>query len=763
MTNQIANLATRLAAVERRLASTARTAQLAYSSIEDGAINVFDEDGSLRAVIGQQSDGTTGVNVVNGPPPPTPGQPTVVPALGAVAATWDGTFAEAMVAPLDFARVEVHAAGVDGFTPSTATLRGTLESPQGGTLTIPTSQPLYVRAVVRNTSGVPSAPSAQVGPVSPAPVVAEKVVDGAVDEAALAEGAVTARHIATGSLSASLLAVGTSGNLVGDASYETGVIAAALTGQDPAVYGIENGGNNSAECLRITSGAGTYRWLQHAPSPVLAGERYWLAADYKTTEDFAGASVKLFLGFFDQAGTRLGSDGVIISAPVTDGTWRRISAIVTIPANTTQGNVRVGVDGTGSQTTTGSAFFDNLECRSVLSTPGSGARAEISPQGLRLYDELGGEAVSLTTGTPNYLTLTNDGTAVATIDQDGNTGVADLAVAGTLTIGGDPIETYLAGLARGLVAVDYQALSVTAGNTDYGYVELAFDADTSRMYRVVLDCYAAPSAAGGELVVALRDGGSKTPSVSSPQIQSVTFPMPTTGYRRVHLETIRSGASFGTGLHRLLITFRCQSGPSGQTVRLFGGGGYLGVMYIEDVGPYIPETGVYNVGGGTTTPPKKTYTKTYTASWSGSYSKRAGYNGYYGNQCMQGYFDSTNGMQASLVGFPAALGTDLAGAVIEKAEVYLYFDHFYYNSGGKVTIKAHKLTSRPATFSSDSESQTVSWGKNVGKWVDVTQVFDSVNWRGIALDPNNSDKTYYGRAQGVGQAHPPQLRVVYTK
>ncbi|GAA3304826.1 hypothetical protein GCM10020295_56970 [Streptomyces cinereospinus] len=72
-------------------------------------------------------------------------------------------------------------------------------------------------------------------------------------------------------------------------------------------------------------------------------------------------------------------------------------------------------------------------------------------------------------------------------------------------------------------------------------------------------------------------------------------------------------------------------------------------------------------------------------------------------------------MQASLIGFPASLGTDLSGATIQKAEVYLYFDHWYYNGGGKAVIKAHKFTSRPSTFSSDSESQTISWGKNVGK------------------------------------------------
>ncbi|RIH61284.1 hypothetical protein D3C59_11275 [Streptomyces sp. SHP22-7] len=288
---------------------------------------------------------------------------------------------------------------------------------------------------------------------------------------------------------------------------------------------------------------------------------------------------------------------------------------------------------------------------------------------------------------------------------------------------------------------------MSAGTTDYGYVELSFDADTSRMYRVVLDCYADPSAAGGELVLALKDGGASTPTISSTQIQSAIYP-----HAHGRLQPHPHGDHpFGSGLRRrppppadhLSLPER----PSGQTVRLFGGSNYPGLMYVEDVGPYVPETGQYNTGGGTATPPKKTY----AASWSGSYANRGAHNSYYGNKCLQGYYSSTNGMQASLSGFPSALATDLSGAAIQKAEVYLYFDHWYYNSGGKAVIKAHKHTSRPSTFSSDSEAQTITWGKNVGKWVDITAVFDSTSWRGIALDPNNSDRTYYGRARGSGR------------
>ncbi|MFJ1837833.1 hypothetical protein ACIOJ9_28685 [Streptomyces sp. NPDC088175] len=980
MATDLARLAARIADLERRFAQQNRTSHLAYSSIENGALDVYDDDGSLRAVIGQQPDGTTAVTIVNAPPPPAPSQPTLASVLGGLTVAWEGTFADAVAAPLDFARVEVHAAAAHDFAPTEATLYGTLESPRGGTLTVPAEQPLYVRLVARNTSGKASEPSMQSGPVGPSPVVAQEILDGIVDETALADAAVSqvklqigavghnqlaigtgnlmpdpgfegplteqfiaqaadwhltdgngspralrvtgtsptpttrsllvtelpvspgdrlflaleyrvsadwagesvglslrwqdadggelghgtasatptpgadwayasaqvqapagtvaatvrlqntlgtagtadfdnaqirsviaagmvlaesigtpelaaesvsadkvvaktltarevkalsltgdeiatntlvARNLAAGAVNATHLAIGTNGNLVADPSYETGYMAANLA--NPGLAGVEPGGNKSSKCLRITAAANQAVREQHPASPALPGERLWLAADYKATPDLSGGTVQLHAVFRDPAGTTLSTDGPPLDAPVLDDTWQRVTQIVTVPAGASQISVRVGYDATDAPAAAGSICFDNLELRPLLAGPGSGARAEVSPIGLRLYDEEGEEAVSLVTGMPNYLTLRTAGTAVATIDQSGNAGFGDLAVAGTLTIGGDPIDAFVGTAPRGLVAVGYQEASVTAGTTDYGFVELSFDADTTRMYRVILNCYADPSASGGELVIALKDGGASTPKIASPQIQSAFFPMTGAGAQRVHMETIRAGRDFGAGLHRLLTTFRVQSGPTGQTVRLYGASNHPGLMYIEDIGPYVSPTGVYNTGGGTTTPPKKTYTKTYTASWSGSYANRSGYNSYYGNQCMQGYYSANNGMQSSLIGFPAALTTDLGGASIQKVELYLYFAHWYYNAGGKAVIKAHKHASRPSTFSSDSEGKTISWGKNVGKWVDLTSVFDSTTWKGVALDPNNKALDYYGRAMGVGETYPPKLRVTYVK
>ncbi|MFF4409792.1 hypothetical protein [Streptomyces sp. NPDC001404] len=723
------DIGSRIAALENQVTGLQRSTRLSHASLEDGAVEVYDAYGSLRAVLGSQPDGTTGLTVVNGPAPPQPSTPTAAPAIGGIAVRWDGTFTTATSVPLDFARIEVHAGVTAAFTPTPDTLRGTLESPQGGTVVVTTTQPVYIRLLARNTSGVASEPSATAGPITPSPVSSDD------------------------------MSVGVTGNLLPDPSFETGYVAGILAGQDKVA--IEAGGNNSGHALRFDAALGeqsaSFYYDRFAVSP---GDQFWLACDYKFSADYAGAGLLLALRWYDADGNPLTPGTVSTSSVTADDTWRRLTGpLLTAPASAARGEFVI-------QTTSGTAgktWVDNVECRPIMASGAAGQRAEISPMGLRLYDASGQEAVSLVTGRPNYLTLSTNGRPVATIDQAGRAGFQELAVAGTLSVGGDQLSTLLARNPRGIIAVDYETSNVTSTGTEMGWVELAFTADASRMYRVVVDTYADPSATGGELQLVLRDGGANTPTVASPQIQSAFYPFSGPDFMRVRLELVRSGKDFGAGLHRLLVTFRPNNGPAGQSVQLRAGSSYPSLMYVEDTGPYIPKTGVLNTGGGTTTPPVQQYTRTYAAAWSGSYANRSGYNGYYGASMLQGYYSSTNGMQASLVGFPSSLATDLSGATIQKAEIYLYFEHWYNNDGGTAVLKAHGHNARPSSFSCDSQSQSVSWAKNAGKWVDITSIFDSTNWRGIALDPNNNDLRYYGRAQGYGETNPPQLRVTYTK
>lgn len=221
----------RIARLEKRLERMERQARLGSASIDDTSIEVRDADGSLRALVGQQSDGTTAVNVVNGPPPPQPSTPVGTSVLGGVAVSWDGTFADASPVPLDWARTEVHASTSDGFTPSAATLQSTIETAQGATVVVPTEDPVYVRLMARNTSGTASAPSAQAGPYSPSAVVATDILDGIVTEVKLANDAVTAAKIAAS-------AVGTT-EIADDAVTTAKVIAGAILAGKIAAGAVE--------------------------------------------------------------------------------------------------------------------------------------------------------------------------------------------------------------------------------------------------------------------------------------------------------------------------------------------------------------------------------------------------------------------------------------------------------------------------------------------------------------------------------------------
>ncbi|MCG8971737.1 hypothetical protein [Streptomyces sp. CL12-4] len=590
-------------------------------------------------------------------------------------------------------------------------------------------------------------------------VTVEAVETGAVNTVNIADGAVTANKIMVGGVGPAQLGLGTDGNLISDPSFE-GAVSAQRVATLPA-WSVVDGGNGTAKALRVNAATPSEIPLV-GPIPAMPGQKMFLAVDYLASADWAGDQVRIVAEWRNSSGTALGLAQVTSgSGTAVKGAWTRLVGLgdTAAPTGTTEVVVRLA----SVTSTAGSVLWDNAVARFVTASTPDGARAELSPLGLQLFDETGEEAVALVTGRPNYLTLSTGGLPVATIDQDGGAGFQRLAVAEGLTVGGTDWTELLNQAPRGIQAIDYQVSPRTASGTEMGYVELACEIDESRMYRIVFCARANPSVAGGELQIRLRDGGAGTPTITSPQKYISVTHMPLGNSFTCRMEHVVNGSGLGAGLHRYLITFVNAFGPSGQTCEMTGSSDSAGYFYIEDVGPRVPETGGYNDGGGTTTPPPRNYTKYYNCAWSGSYARRGSYSSYFGNSCYQGYYSSTNGTLASLIGFPASLGTDLAGATINRAEVYLYFDHWYANAGGKAVIKAHSHTSRPATFSSDAEGKTVSWARNEGKWVDITSVFDSTKWRGIALDPNSTASTYYGRARGFGQTNPPRLKVSYTK
>jgi hypothetical protein len=316
------DIGAKLAQIENRLRAIERQSRLGSASIDDTAIEVRDAAGSLRALVGQQSDGTTAVNVVNGGPPPAPATPTVSPALGGIAVGWDGSFAGGVVIPLDWARVEVHTAAIDDFTPLPETLQATIETPQGGIVYIPTTTALYVRLVARNTSGTASTPTDTVGPYEPRPV-SDDIGPGGITETLIADGAITTPKVYANAITTALLAAGSV-----DA---TALKADAITGKT-----ITGGTINGAE-FHSDDGAGATVDIEDGSVTATAASGWKILVDPTQTLPV--------IGFLNPSGATAGAingndnaswPGLNISSgPFTDGAvndWRWLTYLGPTPS-----------------------------------------------------------------------------------------------------------------------------------------------------------------------------------------------------------------------------------------------------------------------------------------------------------------------------------------------------------------------------------------------------------------------------------------------
>lgn len=221
------SLPVEVARLRRELAQVKKGQRLSHgASIENSAVVVRDESGSLRTILGVQGDGTVGVQAVNGPPPPAPSPPIVASVIGGVTASWDGGFAGGAIIPMDWNRVEVHASTSADFTPDPVTLQSTIETAQGGTVVVPCQNPVYVCLLARNTSGTGSIPSAMVGPFGPTPVVATEILDGIVTTAKLADDAVTAAKVAAAAIDSRAIAdAAVNAQKIGEAAVIAGKLA----------------------------------------------------------------------------------------------------------------------------------------------------------------------------------------------------------------------------------------------------------------------------------------------------------------------------------------------------------------------------------------------------------------------------------------------------------------------------------------------------------------------------------------------------------
>ncbi|MFF2731769.1 hypothetical protein ACFVS9_28160 [Streptomyces sp. NPDC058008] len=302
-----------LAALKKRLETVERSARLSSASLDNTALQVKDGAGSLRGILGQQGDGTTAVNIVNGAAPPAPATPTAAPALGGVSVGWAGAFANGAIIPMDWARVEVHASPAAGFSPTADTLKATIETAQGGIVYIPSTTPLYVALLARNTSGAASPATTTVGPYTPKPVAGEigigeitgtLIADNAITTPKVFANAVTTAKLAAGSVDA----VALKADAITGKTITGGVINGAEFHSDNGTGGLVDIANGAV----IATGASGWK-------AVIETHQYTPAFGFV---DSAGATAGVVYGSGNDALPNLQiASGLFSDAGITDWRW----------------------------------------------------------------------------------------------------------------------------------------------------------------------------------------------------------------------------------------------------------------------------------------------------------------------------------------------------------------------------------------------------------------------------------------------------------
>lgn len=183
--NQLADLVDRVRDLEQ-------AAKAAAMSVEDGSIDIYDDDDNLRGRMGKQPDGGFSVKSF-GKKPQTPTEPDVIPVPGGCIVEWDGTFEDAQTD--DIQRIAIHVGTSADFAVITGnegddidedvddeadsdedqTERGAIVSPRGGSAFLaldPGQETYWIRLTAVAEGGAESDPTAAVEVVIAAPEAA---------------------------------------------------------------------------------------------------------------------------------------------------------------------------------------------------------------------------------------------------------------------------------------------------------------------------------------------------------------------------------------------------------------------------------------------------------------------------------------------------------------------------------------------------------------------------------------------------------------
>ena len=408
--------------------------------------------------------------------------------------------------------------------------------------------------------------------------------------------------------------------------------------------------------------------------------------------------------------------------------------------------------------------------------------------------EDGTQYVSTTLGTPDgtdSLAVFNapNKPPVFEVSSDGAVSAADLAVEDDPTIAGRPLlgktfdsaaETgWIDDLPKGIIGRgSFRPLvsgkSVTNGFQDLGI--MSFTIQPGRSYRITLPYAYVPTLSSGaqaqvSLVAFYTQGTTATPQPADPTRSSGRLgqasgqvTLSTTSYPVTDtLSFVFDGLNTVPVEMRILLS--AFAGPN-LTMGYSVADNTVWNCIIEDIGTAVPDTARLSTAASIST-----YTKTYTASDSRSYNGDGSVDTFGNGKAIlrHGQYLSANGNLRSAVVFPAAMSTDLSGATITKAEIYVESLHWAFTTGGTARFFPMSGSSLPGLLPSVSGTPIAKrfTSRAQGFWLQVPTSWFSASNRGFYIGPA-ADATQTNYGYFAGHAHSkttarPKVRITYTK
>ena len=420
-----------------------------------------------------------------------------------------------------------------------------------------------------------------------------------------------------------------------------------------------------------------------------------------------------------------------------------------------------------------------------------GTQAKMTPTGFKVLaagadGAAPSEVIRMGTDTDDYFGVTKaNGELVASISSSGAMTATGLDVdaydpltnTGGLSIDGTQLEESLWSMPKGIIARAGRSLNSLywAGTTPQPYLQLDFDAAAGRMYQVTSTPIGLDSdTANAEGVVNLhyRTGGlaAETSSTVIAYGQSVQGSSST---RRSPV-TLSRPITPPAGPVSLLVSYGTVS--TGRSKIIVSGGRDV-LLTVEDMGAAPVDVGISRdgtgdaatagTGGGTGIAAPKNYDRTFTAdggiqSYKGSSFGSGKYN--YAPAYMYSGPSPTagNGDLSSIAVFPD-IKSVINGGTVTGVWVYVYYDFWWYGSGGDAYIGFHGQLGIPDTMPAKTyqHATSLAWPRAAGRWIKMSSS-TYAGWasglhRGITLGGSG------GGLERYGYAHNPKIRVTWTK